>query len=41
MINPHELSDQRKLALVQGYVIDVKDKGDVNMLFVPQGYHKR
>mgnify|MGYP005799473095 FL=1 len=32
MINPYELSDQRKLALVQGYVIDVKDKGDVNML---------
>ena len=32
MINPYDLTDSRQLALIQGYVIDVKDKGDVNML---------
>ena len=32
MINPYDLTDTRHLALVQGYVVDVKDKGDVNML---------
>lgn len=32
MINPYDLTDERKLALIQGYVLDVKDKGDVNML---------
>ena len=32
MVNPYKLTDGRKLALIQGYVIDVKDRGDVNML---------
>lgn len=32
MINPYDLTDSRPLALIQGYVVDVKDKGDVNML---------
>lgn len=32
MINPYDLTDSRQLALIQGYVVDVKDKGDVNML---------
>lgn len=32
MINPYELKDERALGLIQGYVIDVKDKGDCNML---------
>ena len=26
MINPYELKDERALGLIQGYVIDVKDK---------------
>ena len=28
MINPYELKDERALGLIQGYVIDVKDKMD-------------
>ena len=32
MVNPYDLTDSRQLALIQGYVVDVKDKGDVNML---------
>ena len=32
MINPYDLTDSRPLALIEGYVVDVKDKGDVNML---------
>lgn len=32
MINPYDLTDSRQLALIQGYVVDVKDKGDANML---------
>ena len=32
MVNPYKLTDGRKFALIQGYVIDVKDRGDVNML---------
>ena len=32
MVNPYDLTDLRQLALIQGYVVDVKDKGDVNML---------
>ena len=32
MVNPYKLTDGRKLALIQGYVIDAKDRGDVNML---------
>ena len=29
MVNPYDLTDSRQLALIQGYVVDVKDKGDV------------
>ena len=32
MVNPYDLTDSRQLAPIQGYVVDVKDKGDVNML---------
>lgn len=32
MLNPYELKDERELGLIMGYVIDVKDKGDCNML---------
>ncbi len=32
MVNPYELNDERKLGIIQGFVIDVKDKGDCNML---------
>lgn len=32
MVNPYELKDERDLGLIQGYVIDVRDKGNCNML---------
>ena len=32
MTNPFELADGKRLSVVQGYVIDVKDRGDVNMV---------
>lgn len=32
MVNPYELTDSRPLALIQGYVLDIKDKGNANML---------
>ncbi len=32
MVNPFKLTEGRQFAVVQGYVIDTKDRGDVNML---------
>lgn len=32
MTNPYKLVDGKKYAVIQGYVIDVKDRGDVNMV---------
>lgn len=32
MINPYKLTDGKKYAVIQGYVIDVKDRGDANMV---------
>ena len=32
MKNPYELREGKRLGIVQGYVIDVKDRGDANML---------
>ncbi len=32
MQNPFRLTEGKQFAVIQGYVIDVKDRGDVNML---------
>ena len=32
MINPVKLTEGRQYAIIQGYVIDVRDRGDANML---------
>jgi len=32
MINPFKLTEGRQYAIIQGYVIDVRDRGDANML---------
>ena len=32
MINPVKLTEGKQYAIIQGYVIDVRDRGDANML---------
>ena len=32
MINPFELMNGKRFGVIQGYVIDVRDRGDVNMV---------
>ena len=39
MINPYKLTDGKKYAVIQGYVIDVKDRGDANMVLFKKDTH--
>lgn len=36
MLNPYYLDEKKEKAIIIGYVIDIKDKGDANMLLFKQ-----
>ena len=39
MINPYKLTEGKKYAVIQGFVIDVKDRGDANMVLFKKDTH--